>query len=79
VRRHVLDLGEQPVVGQSQRDVLGQHPQQRVGDVHGALGVVLRQPDLERAVEALDLPAYAHLAAQKVDVADLQGAGLPEA
>ena len=53
--------------------------QQGIGDVHGALGVVLRQADLERAVEALNLTAHVHLAAQEVDVADLQRGGLSRA
>lgn len=43
----VLDLGEEPFVGQPQAHVLGQHLQKGVGNVDGALGVVLREADLE--------------------------------
>ena len=58
--------------------MLGEHLQQSVGNVDGALEVVLRQPDLDRAVEAPGLPPHVDPAAEEVDVADLEGGGLPE-
>jgi len=62
--REVVGLGEKPVVGQAECDVVGEHLKQRVWNVDGALGVVLRQPNLDVAVEALDLAPHVHLAAQ---------------
>lgn len=58
--------------------MLGQHLQECVGHVDGALGVGLREPDVDVPSPALDLPADVHLAAQEVDVAELQGGGLAE-
>ena len=70
---------EQPLVRQAERDVLGEHVDQRLGGVNGALGVVLRQPDLDLpAVDPLHLPADVDLAAKEVDVGDLQGSRLAQ-
>lgn len=73
MRRYVLDTGEQPLVGQAETVVLGEHLEQRVRDGDRALEVVLRQPDLDGAgADPLDL------AAQEVAVADLERRGLAE-
>ncbi len=78
VGREVLETGEQPIVAQAQSDVFGEHGDERVGHVHRALGVVLRQSDVDRpALETLNLTPDVDLPAQEVDVADLQSSGLP--
>lgn len=69
VGRNALDAGEEPVAAEAQRHVLGEHLDERVGDVGGSLGVVLRKPDLDPpAVEALNLSADVDLSAQEVEL-----------
>jgi hypothetical protein len=80
VRRDALHAGGEPPVEEAQLDVLGEHLDECVGEVDGALRVVLRQPDVDlAALEALDLPADVDLTSKEVDVADLERGGLTEA
>lgn len=81
--RWVLALsGEEPLFlpgGAVSCDALGGHVDEAVGEIHDALGAVLRGAHVDRAgVDALDLARHLERLAEEVDVAELHAGSLAE-